>query len=110
MAGGSMADNMAASNVKIDSTFGSSLLHSCACALRLPLSLLSLRFNMAGRRTEMNLEGFFFLIALLTPVHCIGEDLHLPFLSQENLLPPLLTYAQLQVSSRNKGVSVEKYF
>lgn len=51
---------------------------------------------MAGRRTEMNLEGFFFLIALLTPVHCIGEDLHLPFLSQENLLPPLLTDAQLQ--------------
>uniref|UniRef100_A0A8W8P215 Uncharacterized protein n=1 Tax=Magallana gigas TaxID=29159 RepID=A0A8W8P215_MAGGI len=60
---------------------------------------------MAGRRTEMNLEGFFFLIVLLTPVHCIGEDLHLPFLSQENLLPPLLTDAQLQIISRFHSAS-----
>lgn len=38
------------------------------------------------------------------------NTLNIEFFVAGNLLPPLLTDAQLQVSSHNMGVSVEKYF
>ncbi|XP_062571709.1 uncharacterized protein LOC134233700 [Saccostrea cucullata] len=36
------------------------------------------------------------VITLWAPVHCVGEDLPLPFHSQDNFLPPILKDVQLQ--------------